>query len=169
MADRATTIVIEDDDGFRTEHPWPDERMLLANPDWLAIYEREHEAARVRRGDLDILKVVIAEALLRINEDRTVHPDSHPIIPPTAVDWIAASLVGAIANTTVQVEVRVETLNEVLARAPESFDGEEAIDAIAIKYVRWLEWMATGHSDPAEVSRVLNEQVESELEAADRG
>jgi len=69
-----------------------------------------------------------------------------------------------------QVEVEFdETLNEIVAHAPEEFDGDEAINCIAVKYVRWLEGLVTGQSDPAEVCRVLREQIESELEATEHG
>lgn len=61
------------------------------------------------------------------------------------------------------------TMNEIVAHAPETFDNDVAIDAIAIDYVRWLEGLVTGQSDPVEVCRVLREQVESELEGGDRG
>ena len=41
-----TTIIIEDDDGFRTTWPWPANRLLLGNGDFVAILERAHDELR---------------------------------------------------------------------------------------------------------------------------
>lgn len=45
-----TTIRIEDDDGFATEWQWPDDRMLLANGDFVAVVQALHDAQRVAGG-----------------------------------------------------------------------------------------------------------------------
>jgi hypothetical protein len=41
-----STVKIEDDDGFTTEWAWPEGRSLLANADWFAIIEAEHDRLR---------------------------------------------------------------------------------------------------------------------------
>ena len=39
-------LVIEDDDGFTTTWPWPEDRLLLANGDFVALMEAQHDALR---------------------------------------------------------------------------------------------------------------------------
>lgn len=39
-------LVIEDDDGFRTEWPWPEGRLILANTDFVTLCEQQHDALR---------------------------------------------------------------------------------------------------------------------------
>lgn len=44
--DGYAVLRIEDDDGFVTEWPWPDDRLLIANSDFLGMFEAAHEAHR---------------------------------------------------------------------------------------------------------------------------
>lgn len=39
-------ITIEDEDGFKTEHLWPEDKMLLSNGSFLEILEMRHNIAR---------------------------------------------------------------------------------------------------------------------------
>jgi hypothetical protein len=43
-------LVIEDDDGFRTEWPWPDGLTMLANSEFVKICEAQHDALRLDSG-----------------------------------------------------------------------------------------------------------------------
>lgn len=39
-------LIIEDDDGFKTEWPWPEDASLLAHTDFIALHETQHEILR---------------------------------------------------------------------------------------------------------------------------
>lgn len=39
-------LKIEDDDGFTTTWPWPEDRLILANPDFIGICEMLHNSKR---------------------------------------------------------------------------------------------------------------------------
>jgi hypothetical protein len=41
-----STLVIEDDDGFRTEWPWPDDKLALANASFIEMFEVAHDRLR---------------------------------------------------------------------------------------------------------------------------
>lgn len=41
-----TTIRIEDEDGFATEWPWPDDSTVLHGHKFVAMFEALHDAAR---------------------------------------------------------------------------------------------------------------------------
>lgn len=43
------TLRIEDDDGFVTEWQWPSDRLVLANSDFIALFEAQHDAMRRQR------------------------------------------------------------------------------------------------------------------------
>lgn len=46
----SAVLVIEDDDGFTTSWPWPEDRLALANGDFVAICESAHDEARARES-----------------------------------------------------------------------------------------------------------------------
>lgn len=41
-----SVLRIEDEDGFVTEWPWPNDRSLLANGDFFGLLEGEHDKLR---------------------------------------------------------------------------------------------------------------------------
>lgn len=45
-----SVLEIEDDDGFKTEWPWPDDQLALANGSFIAMFEAAHDEARVEAG-----------------------------------------------------------------------------------------------------------------------
>lgn len=43
-------LVIEDDDGFRTEWPWPEGKTILGNREFFAICEKEHDRQKSQQN-----------------------------------------------------------------------------------------------------------------------
>ncbi len=41
-------LTIEDDDGFTTTWPWPDDKLMLANTGFVGVLEAQHDALRAQ-------------------------------------------------------------------------------------------------------------------------
>lgn len=44
-------LTIEDDDGFKTQWPWPEQRLMLANADFVSLCEAQHDALKQRQRE----------------------------------------------------------------------------------------------------------------------
>lgn len=42
------TLTIEDEDGFRTDWPWPEDKSLLHNASFVEMCEMQHDAMRLQ-------------------------------------------------------------------------------------------------------------------------
>jgi hypothetical protein len=60
---------------------------------------------------------------------------------------------------------RSELTNDILLNAPESFDGDEAADVIAVRYVRHLEAEIAEHAEPQPAPELAAAMRESRLRA----
>jgi hypothetical protein len=43
-------LTIEDEDGFTTTWPWPDDKLMMANGTFVAIFQQAHDQARREAG-----------------------------------------------------------------------------------------------------------------------
>lgn len=46
-----SVVTIEDDDGFTTRWPWPNEKSMLGNAEFVRVFEALHDAQRQEQED----------------------------------------------------------------------------------------------------------------------